>query len=84
MKKIVNWIRNLGIVVLLILTILSLVSRFKKTDYILSFAPMKVLSGSMEPKISFKNSQVWLFYRFCNQAPRFWNPCYFAGDCIVG
>lgn len=51
MKKIFNWIRNLGIGILLILTILSLGSRFKKSEYILDFAPMKVLSGSMEPKL---------------------------------
>lgn len=51
MKKIFNWIRNLGIGILVILTILSLGSRFKKSEYILNFAPMKVLSGSMEPKI---------------------------------
>lgn len=51
MKKLLNWVRNCGIGILLVLILLSLVSKFKKSDYILNFAPMKVLSGSMEPDI---------------------------------
>ena len=46
-----NYIRNIGMGILIILVIFSLVGKFKKSDYILNFAPMKVLSGSMEPKL---------------------------------
>ena len=51
MKKLLNGFRKLGIGILLVLILLSLISKFKKSDYILNLAPMKVLSGSMEPDI---------------------------------
>ena len=43
--------RNLGIGILIVLIVLSLIGRSKRSGYILNFAPMKVLSGSMEPGI---------------------------------
>lgn len=50
-RKILNWIVNIGIGLLIVLIVLSLVSKYNRSDYILNFAPMKVLSGSMEPQI---------------------------------
>lgn len=51
MKRVLNWVKNLGVGILLLLVILSIVSKYKNSNYILGFAPMKVLSGSMEPKL---------------------------------
>lgn len=51
MDKVLGWIKNVGIGCLVLLVVLSLVGKFKKSDYIVGFAPMKVLSGSMEPTI---------------------------------
>ena len=51
MRKIFNWIGNIILVLLLILVILTLVSKFGKSNSILGFTPLKVLSGSMEPAI---------------------------------
>lgn len=51
MRRILNWIVNIGIGLLIVLILLSLVGKYNRSDYILNFAPMKVLSGSMEPEI---------------------------------
>lgn len=51
MKRVLSWLGNLWIGILIILVVLSIISKFNKSEYILNFAPMKVLSGSMEPKI---------------------------------
>lgn len=51
MKKVFNWIGNIVLGVLLILVILIFVSKLTKSDTILGFTPLKVLSGSMEPVI---------------------------------
>lgn len=51
MKKFLNFLKNIGVGFLILLVVLSIVSKLKKSDYILNFAPMKVLTGSMEPKI---------------------------------
>lgn len=51
MRKIFNWIGNIILVLLLILVILTLVSKLGKSNSILGFTPLKVLSGSMEPSI---------------------------------
>lgn len=51
MKKVLNWVRNFVIGILILLIVLSIVAKFNRSEYILNYAPMKVLSGSMEPKI---------------------------------
>lgn len=51
MKKILNWISYLWLGVLVILIALLIISKMNRTEYILNFVPMKVLSGSMEPRI---------------------------------
>ncbi len=52
MRKILNWIMSIGLGLLILLVILSLISKFTRKDNILGFVPMKVLSGSMEPRIN--------------------------------
>lgn len=51
MKKIFNWIGNILLGLLLILVILTFVGKLTKSNTILGFTPLKVLSGSMEPDI---------------------------------
>ncbi len=51
MKKVFNWIGNIVMLILSLLVVLVVVSKFSKSDNILGFKPLKVLSGSMEPVI---------------------------------
>ena len=52
MKKIITWITNIVVGVLIFIVILSIVSRVKNNNgYILKHVPMTVLTGSMEPHV---------------------------------
>lgn len=52
MKKVLSWIANIVIVILILIVVLSLVSNVKgKNNYVLDYFSLKVLSGSMEPDI---------------------------------
>lgn len=51
MKKVLNWTSNIMLMVLSILVILVLLAKLTKSDTILGFIPLKVLTGSMEPVI---------------------------------
>lgn len=51
MKRVLNCLSKLWIGILIALVLLSMVYKLNRSEYILNFAPLKVLSGSMEPKI---------------------------------
>lgn len=51
MRKIFHWIGNIVLTILLILVVLVVGSKLSKSDDVLGFTPLKVLTGSMEPAI---------------------------------
>ena len=51
MRKVFHWIGNIVLAVLLILVMLVVGSKLTKSDDVLGFTPLKVLTGSMEPAI---------------------------------
>ncbi len=51
MKKILDWFGKFWIGLLVVLVFFTIASKLNGSEYILNFAPLKVLSGSMEPKI---------------------------------
>ena len=51
MRKVLNWVGNIILIILFVLVILVLFAKYTNSDTILGFIPLKVLSGSMEPDI---------------------------------
>lgn len=51
MRKFFHWIGNIVLAILLILVLLMVGSKLTKSDDVLGFTPLKVLTGSMEPAI---------------------------------
>ena len=52
MKKVFSWVINIFLILLIVITILSVISSKNGFDSsMVKYIPMKVLSGSMEPKL---------------------------------